>query len=180
MNQLVVSNYIPESTSSYPIIGVYTMFNIGLTSISVGASVFVLKLHFRGQNIKSVPKLIKKIFCIDLKMESDIKKLTRFKNMLIKTKSNNKNIQSNKETFNKLLETTKKYLKSCESKNKKKSTSEIVYDEWRLLAQKIDLILFFLTFIVIFMTPLIMFGKFYLRDTMSNVSKKCSCDNFNN
>ena len=126
------------------------MFNIGLTSISVGASVFVLKLHFRGQNIESVPKWIKKMFNIDLRMESEMKKLTRFKNMLLQNRDvkKMKNI-SNKKSFNQLLETTKKYLKNCELTNKK-TKSDLIYDEWRLLAQKLDFILFFISVIFLF------------------------------
>jgi hypothetical protein len=154
------------------------MFNIGLTSISVGASVFVLKIHFRGQNIHSVPKWIKNVFGIDLRMESEMKKLTRFKNMLIKNRDSKKiSSISNKESFDYLLETTKRYLKNCELTNRSKS--DLIYDEWRLCAQKLDFILFFISLVVVFMTPIIIFGKFYLRDNMSNVTNQCSCFNYN-
>jgi hypothetical protein len=64
VNSLVVSNYTPESTSDLPVIGVYYIFNIGLVSVSIAASICVLNLHFRAHKLNRVPSIIKKIFSI--------------------------------------------------------------------------------------------------------------------
>ncbi len=59
--QKVVSNYTPEASSDLPIIGIYYLFNIGLVSLSIALSVYVLNLHFRGHKLYPVPNWIKTI-----------------------------------------------------------------------------------------------------------------------
>jgi hypothetical protein len=66
----VVTNYTPEAASDYPVIGIYYFFNIGLVSVSVGASVCVLNLHFRGHRKSRVPKWVKKMLMMKSEIES--------------------------------------------------------------------------------------------------------------
>ncbi len=50
----LVSNYLPEAAEALPVIGVYYTFNIIMVAISLTASVFTLKLHFRGHTQNKV------------------------------------------------------------------------------------------------------------------------------
>ena len=73
---MVVSNYTPEAAADLPIIGVYYTFNIIQVALSVGASVCVLRFHFRGHKPNKLPSLIKKILFMnslkDTKLEENL------------------------------------------------------------------------------------------------------------
>ena len=51
------------------------MFNIGLVSISVAASVCVLNFHFRGHRQSKVPKWLKRLLFIDSSKNKNLKEL---------------------------------------------------------------------------------------------------------
>lgn len=70
VNSLVISNYTPEGASDLPVIGIYFLFNIFQVSLSLFATIFVLKCHFRGHSIIPVPRILQLLFCLDLPTSS--------------------------------------------------------------------------------------------------------------
>ena len=64
-------------------------------------------------------------------------------------------------------------------KQKQNSTvNEMVLIEWKELAKRIDYLMFFFAFFSISVTPVILFGKFFVRDfiTESHMSAPCGCE----
>ncbi|WAR00650.1 ACH10-like protein [Mya arenaria] len=58
---LAVAENLPETSEFVPLISIYLTIVMGLTSMSVIMTVFVLNLHHRGPNKRAVPRWIKEI-----------------------------------------------------------------------------------------------------------------------
>lgn len=70
VNSLVISNYTPEGASDLPVIGVYFLFNIGQVSLSLFATIFVMKCHFRGHKLNPAPRWLKLLFFMNIENDS--------------------------------------------------------------------------------------------------------------
>jgi len=102
VNLLVVSNYTPEAAADLPIIGVYYTFNIIQVALSVGASVCVLRFHFRGHKPNKLPNLIKKLLFMNSLKEENLNQDKKEEKFQLKNGHiNNNNIINKNELDNK-------------------------------------------------------------------------------
>ena len=63
VNLLVVTNHIPASSESFPIIGHYYLACIGIVAISIFMTTIVISFHFRGEHmhLEPIPGGVKKV-----------------------------------------------------------------------------------------------------------------------
>jgi hypothetical protein len=173
------------------VIGIYYIFNIIFVSISLAATVLVLKIHHNGNNNSRVPEWIKKILFLKLDFEQEIeqtkienfkytKQRNGFQNMnetFLETlnfseKKNNKRLI----IFKKILGIGKRFIESYKKKRVDSVCNEILNKEWCQVARRIDQIFFFISIITVKATPVYLFSKFLLNDKIENIFlKECSC-----
>ncbi|CAF4027955.1 unnamed protein product, partial [Rotaria sordida] len=63
MFSLLLSDFMPPSSTAVPLITVYFMCVMIMSVVSVGASVLVLSLHFRNSKTYTIPLWIRKYIC---------------------------------------------------------------------------------------------------------------------
>ncbi len=63
VNLLVVTNHVPASSESFPIIGHYYLFCIMIVAVSIFMTTIVLSFHFQGEHmhLSPIPPLIKTV-----------------------------------------------------------------------------------------------------------------------
>jgi hypothetical protein len=195
VNSLVVSNYTPEASFELPVIGKYYAFNILLVALSLAGAVFILRLHFRGHKTNRVPKWIRKLFRIKLVTQSGQNHSYNLINHKIpitflkcKPLKSNENESINKKEMNKKIKTSQKVfelLKNDLKKNKEKEIEKQALDfiliEWKLLAQKMELIFFNFNILAVLILPSVLFIKFWFQDLAADDSlqNNCACDLIN-
>ena len=67
-----------------------------------------------------------------------------------------------KEHLEKIVVILRRSLRNLHKKRTSVRMSEIIIEEWRRVASRIDLILFFISAAVVTLTPLFLFGKYYI------------------
>ena len=214
--------------------GIYFIFNIGQVSLSVTATIFVLKCHFRGHKLKPVPVWIKYALLfsnktllinepkeqIELQIACSYKKEDRKRNgyageiyersqtSLPESRSSYSlypvHLESNsiKKTLNhfekrlkqpvtlnvattslddynldKLLKSIKRLLKTNEKNEKSHKFKDAIFEEWKEVARRLDLVMFVTTLLIVMTVPLFLFGKFAFRaDSLSLVRANSTCN----
>ena len=194
VNSLVVSNYTPESASTLPVIGIYYTFNIFVAALSLAGSVFILKLHFRGHIRNKIPDWVKNWLLIK---PEQICKLNRIQNnsfyknpnvivrflnrsaTLIYDTNNNEIIKQNKSTSYQILKVLKDEFEKLEQLRRKEDENAKLLIEWKELARKLDRCFLIVLFITITLTPLILFGEYFMHYLFGNpnslISENCNC-----
>ncbi len=201
VNSLVVSNYTPESASTLPVIGVYYTFNIFVVALSLTGSVFVLKLHFRGHIRDKVPGWVKNLFHIETDQLIKLSKIhnniynnpnvvARFlnQNASLIYKLNEDKLPRTKSSFSttrQILKLLKEEFEKFQDHRRKEEEKMKLILEWKELARKLDRCFLCVLLVTITITPLVLFGKFFIQDLDSNsnslLSKNdCQCilDNY--
>jgi hypothetical protein len=81
--------------------------------------------------------------------------------------------------FQKLLKIVKFLCNKMEQDKLRYANQEIVNIEWKELSRRIELIFLFLSFFAVIITPILLFGKFFLRDffTKEHLKLACGCQN---
>lgn len=75
-----------------------------------------------------------------------------------------------------LLRIVKNKFKSIEEDKMKASLHDEIIIEWKEAARRLEIIFFIASFIIIVLTPFLMFGKFFFRDiAIGNTEEKCAC-----
>jgi hypothetical protein len=196
VNSLVVSNYTPEAASELPVIGVYYTFNIFMVAIALTGAVLILKLHFRGQKLNKVPNLIKRIFLIHVdsckvnkstvkKKSNNVSHINSFANRraspcyTIESSSNSTIETDHLNALNNLTKFTKQTMESLNHEKIKSKNIEQIMQEWKQVASRLEKIFLFCIFITVVITPILLFGKFVIRDIHKDIlmNKYCGCEN---
>jgi len=196
VNSLVVSNYTPEAASELPVIGVYYTFNIFMVAIALTGAVLILKLHFRGQKLNKVPNLIKRIFLIHVdsckvnkstvkKKSNNVSHINSFANRraspcyTIESSSNSTIETDHLNALNNLTKFTKQTMESLNHEKIKNKNIEQIMQEWKQVASRLEKIFLFCIFITVVITPILLFGKFVIRDIHKDIlmNKYCGCEN---
>ncbi len=77
--------------------------------------------------------------------------------------------------FQKLLTIVKFLCRKMEQDKLRYANQEIVNIEWKELSRRIELIFLFLSFLAVIITPILLFGKFFLRDFITKEHLKLAC-----
>lgn len=78
---------------------------------------------------------------------------------------------------NKLLKLIRTFLKKNEKSEQDQLERFMNLEDWKMLAARIDQIMFVFTFIVVFTVPFYLFGKYALMSDTKILHKKCGCPN---
>ncbi len=135
-----------------------------LVSSSIISTILILRLYYRGQKKNEVPCWLKTILFIKNK------KLTSFKKDDEKNKNDSIWVSHdiNSRKLQRLIET-------MEKDRKKSKLNEKLISEWHEVARKLDFILFFICLIVVKLTPIILFGKYFFTfEKLRAIT--CGCD----
>jgi hypothetical protein len=268
VNSLVVSNYTPEGANKLPVIGnktfgflyqlvmsklksfynflgLYSLLNIGLVSLSIGSSVCVLIFHFRGHKMKRVPDWLKKVLFLrhekpERKNERNGIKMMAYSNFVVNspamttveaqkrttamTTSHKKMANSkysmnfrnsspianynmkpageimngreeykmltasseiwnlpdvarceNDEQLERIIKLLKKSSRLLEKNQADEANAKCVYDEWKRVAARLDFLFFVVSFTAIIVTPVVLFGKFFIHGGHLKNTNYTSC-----
>ena len=214
--------------------GIYFIFNIGQVSLSVTATIFVLKCHFRGHKLKPVPVWIKYALLFsnkrllinepkeqtELRIACSYKKEDRKRNgyageiydrshasmpesrsscslypVYLESSSFKKTLnhfdKRPKQPFtlnvaatslddynlDKLLRSIKRLLKINEKSEKNHKFRDAIFEEWKEVARRLDLVMFVTTLLIVMAVPLFLFGKFAFRaDSLTLVQANSTCN----
>jgi len=74
----------------------------------------------------------------------------------------------------KLLKMIRTFVKKNEKNEQEQLERFLILEDWKILAARIDKIMFFVTFFIVFIVPVYLFGKYGLISD-SKLSQKCSC-----
>ena len=135
-----------------------------LVSSSIISTILILRLYYRGQKKNEVPNWLRIILFIKNK------KLTSFKKDDEKNKNDSIWVSHdiNSRKLQRLIET-------MEKDRKKSKSNEKLISEWHEVARKLDFILFFICLIVVKLTPIILFGKYFFTYEKLRANS-CGCD----
>jgi hypothetical protein len=125
----------------------------------------ILRLYHRGQKKIEVPNWLRIILFIKNKKLKSIKKDDE-------NKRNDSSVWiSDDNETRKLL----RLIEAMEKDRKKSKSNEKLISEWHEVARKLDFILFFICLIVVKLTPIILFGKYFF--TFEKLrANTCGCD----
>ena len=124
----------------------------------------ILRLYYQGQKKIEVPKWLRIILFIKNKKLKSIKKDDE-------NKRNDSVWISNDDESGKLL----RLIEALEKDRKKSKSNEKLISEWHEVARKLDFILFFICLIVVKLTPIILFGKYFFTfEKLRAIT--CGCD----
>ena len=125
----------------------------------------ILRLYHRGQKKIEVPNWLRIILFIKNKKLKSIKKDDE-------NKRNDSSVWiSDDNETRKLL----RLIEAMEKDRKKSKSKEKLISEWHEVARKLDFILFFICLIVVKLTPIILFGKYFF--TFEKLrANTCGCD----
>jgi nicotinic acetylcholine receptor, invertebrate len=90
----------------------------------------------------------------------------------------NSNCSETYKSLEKIYKTIKMSAQLLDYNFKYEKTEERINYEWKEAARRIDLILFFTSSVAVVLTPVILFGEFFLNDFDTIGIKKCNCDSF--
>ena len=79
------------------------------------------------------------------------------------------------EINQKLLKTTKYILKKQERIDLKQKEINLVYDEWKEIARRVDFLMFLIFLFVVVATPIFLFGKLSVMNNRPADTKGCQC-----
>ena len=81
-----------------------------------------------------------------------------------------------KESLEKMLKLMKRVTRILERTLLREKNINAIYDDWKEVASRIDLVLFLIAGAIVIFTPIGLFGKFFTRDeTFKNVNHTCEC-----
>ena len=124
----------------------------------------ILRIYYRGQKKIEVPNWLRIILFIKNKKLKSIKKDDE-------NKRNDSVWVSNDDESRKLL----RLIETMEKDRKKSKSNEKLISEWHEVARKLDFILFFICLIVVKLTPIILFGKYFFTfEKLRAIT--CGCD----
>jgi hypothetical protein len=88
------------------------------------------------------------------------------------------NEKKHRSTIRKLFKLLKAAFVQMEKQNMKLNTTEMIMIEWKELGRRVDYIMLFLSLFTIIITPILLFGNFFIRDviTESHLSTPCGCE----
>jgi hypothetical protein len=130
-----------------------------------------LNIYNRQQDFK----LQKTYFYCDFKEQSN--KFPLIKNNSVDDhKSKNEMFCNFDLKISKILNILKSSLHLIEKQNKKLKCREKYYYEWREAARRLDLILFYISFIIITFIPIYFFGPYFFRDYLKDLPSTCGCN----
>lgn len=82
-----------------------------------------------------------------------------------------------RDNLDKILKVLKRSTRLLEKKYQRDKYNLIVYDDWKEVASRLDLVLFLLASSIVIMTPVLLFGKFIIRDeSFSSFNSTCGRD----
>lgn len=79
------------------------------------------------------------------------------------------------EVNHKLLKSIKYLLKKQERTDLRHKETNLIYDEWKEIARRVDFLMFIIFLIVVIATPICLFGKFSVMNNRSVNTKGCQC-----
>jgi hypothetical protein len=110
-----------------------------------------------------------------------IRKLDSSEYTCVKLKTNDVKQPTTKETkiLHRLFKILKCLIEKMEQDKLRYSNQEILIVEWKELARRIEYIFLILSFLIVIITPILLFGKFFLRDfiTFDHLKAPCGCQN---
>jgi hypothetical protein len=111
-----------------------------------------------------------------------IKKLDSSEYTCVKLKTNDVNKQTapkEPKILHRLFKILKCLTEKMEQDKLRYSDQEILTVEWKELARRIEYIFLILAFLIVILTPILLFGKFFLRDfiTFEHLKAPCGCQN---
>jgi hypothetical protein len=76
-----------------------------------------------------------------------------------------------------VIKLMKKTIRLLEKGSLKKTTIQLITDDWKEVASRVDFVLFIIACTIVTMSPVFLFGKFFVQDSLlvSVVNKTCSC-----
>ena len=82
-----------------------------------------------------------------------------------------------KDNLEKIFKIIKRSTKLLEKSKLKIKINQIIYDEWKEVASRIDIILFLVVSTTVLIAPIILFGKFFIYDeTATDANRPCGCE----
>jgi hypothetical protein len=201
INGLVVADYTPEASSEISIIGVYYTFNIIFVALLIAGSILIININSASQKRKQVPNWLKSVLFISKPKKFEIKTNTLSRKDMYATTTLKRSMSINHNNTEPTVgESTmiKKLNCSCLFKlerhliaiyrllNTNLKKAEIIknqteyekeiWNDWLLVAKRIEFLFFLISFIIVLITPLYLFGHYYFRDlTKNTLNSICGC-----
>ncbi|XP_062588977.1 neuronal acetylcholine receptor subunit alpha-10-like [Saccostrea cucullata] len=151
---LLVSDKLPASAETFPIIGIYFSVCMVIVCLSCTFAVCVLYLHFRGESTCPLPSSVKNIFLRKLRFVlCDTTKVASEKPETVISKGVNKCDVEVESVHSFSIES------SCqETKTNKSTNSEQILEEWRNLARVLDRLFFIFYLVISLIVTIVFFG----------------------
>lgn len=85
--------------------------------------------------------------------------------------------KSKESTLKRMVKIIKKSASLFEQDRLQSKNDEKIYIEWREVARRLDIILFIISILVVELTPIYLFGKYFLRmDNFHYFKNQCGCE----
>ena len=78
----------------------------------------------------------------------------------------------------KILKIVQKFSKLLEKENKSLKKKEVLKNEWKEAAKRLDFVLFIAATAIIFSTPIYYFGPYLFQNDLKNIRAACGCSNY--
>jgi len=142
-------------------------------------------------NFKKIPVWVKKLFRIkqnDFLNKRSVSTMINLNKLYKKLNSTEFQIRTTKTTKKEIKETrilrrlfkiVKLFFLKIELEKLRNFEQEIVNVEWKELTIRIEFIFFIVSLFTVIITPILLFGKFFLRDyiTLEHLKSSCGCEN---
>ncbi|XP_019622605.1 PREDICTED: neuronal acetylcholine receptor subunit alpha-9-like [Branchiostoma belcheri] len=180
----LVADSLPATSTTIPLIGQFFGATIVIVALSSVLTIFILSIHFRGPNIRPVPKWLKRIFfikackCKQLSRESrenhhadpeisreqrelpELNRIRRDSSSLEKTDL----LQDRSIRYmelHKRIDIINEHLEEMLRTRRSKASTEAIEEEWKSLAVKMDRCLLVLFFVLSFITLIVIMSSIY-------------------
>ncbi|XP_066270654.1 neuronal acetylcholine receptor subunit alpha-10-like [Branchiostoma lanceolatum] len=175
----LVADSLPATSTTIPLIGQFFGATIVIVALSSVLTIFILSIHFRGPNIRPVPKWLKIMFsikaCKQLAREStpqnhpedteqrelsELNRIKRESSSLEKTDI----LQDRSIRYmelHKRIDVINEHLDEMLRSRRSKASTEAIEEEWKTLAVKMDRCLLVLFFVLSFITLIVIMSAIY-------------------
>jgi hypothetical protein len=198
VNSVVLDSYIPNSSSTLPMIGVFYFTNIIYTAFSIAISVLILNIHCKAKKKTApAPKWLKKILFIrdtnigslnmyDYLSESDSSQDSISTKLIDSDKTINEvknelkfsSLRKDPQLLSKISNRFQKLIRDLEVCQSNLELEDQLNDEWKKVAARVDHLFVILSLITLILTPTILiFMKLKFDYEQASNAKSCGCSN---